>query len=250
MTNKVFHILNGDCLKEQYPVALKGTKIVARECLVDGPVDGETLDDFFEIRANFISENYAETSKKDYLKTTVLEFEKITTIPEDSEVNLWFEDDLFCQVNFWFVLNLLKEKNLQLFLVRPLEHSQYGFGKYNQEELIALFQKRKRIQPKSEIFKLWKYYTANNLQKLKEAASLLQKDFPFILTAVEAHIVRIPSNNSEGKPKTTLRTIMDELQTKDFGIVFNEFNKRESIYGFGDLQVKRLFDEVINENSL
>jgi hypothetical protein len=32
-----------------------------------------------------------------------------------------------------------------------------------------------------------------------------------------------------------------------FGTVFQEFCKRESIYGFGDLQVKRIFDEVVHE---
>jgi hypothetical protein len=37
---------------------------------------------------------------------------------------------------------------------------------------------------------------------------------------------------------------MDELETEDFGIVFKEFSQRENIYGFSDLQVKRLFDKI------
>ena len=49
-----------------------------------------------------------------------------------------------------------------------------------------------------------------------------------------------------GRPIQSLITIMKELDTEEFGPVFREFNKRESIYGFGDLQVKRLFDEIIN----
>ena len=32
----------------------------------------------------------------------------------------------------------------------------------------------------------------------------------------------------------------------DFGIIFKEFCKREPIYGFGDLQVKRLLSELEN----
>ncbi|MGA1465893.1 MAG: hypothetical protein ACO363_09195, partial [Balneolaceae bacterium] len=31
----------------------------------------------------------------------------------------------------------------------------------------------------------------------------------------------------------------------NFGAVFREFQRREAIYGFGDLQVKRLFDAVM-----
>lgn len=49
-----------------------------------------------------------------------------------------------------------------------------------------------------------------------------------------------------GRPIQSLITIMKELDTEEFGPVLREFNKRESIYGFGDLQVKRLFDEIIN----
>jgi len=41
---------------------------------------------------------------------------------------------------------------------------------------------------------------------------------------------------------------MKELETQDFGPVFREFTKRESIYGYGDLQVKRLFDELLQES--
>ena len=39
---------------------------------------------------------------------------------------------------------------------------------------------------------------------------------------------------------------MDELNTEQFGLIFKEFCNRESIYGFGDLQVKRLLDEIKN----
>jgi hypothetical protein len=41
---------------------------------------------------------------------------------------------------------------------------------------------------------------------------------------------------------------MDELGTTDFGLIFKEFNKREAIYGFGDLQVKRLLDGLLNKD--
>ena len=37
---------------------------------------------------------------------------------------------------------------------------------------------------------------------------------------------------------------MKELDTKDFGTIFKEFNRRESIYGFGDVQVRRLFNSI------
>jgi hypothetical protein len=42
-----YHILNGDALKGQFPSEIPGQLIVARECLVDGDVSGESLSEFF-----------------------------------------------------------------------------------------------------------------------------------------------------------------------------------------------------------
>ena len=68
-----------------------------------------------------------------------------------------------------------------------------------------------------------------------------------IYQAVKAHIDRIPKNGDLGRPTNTLLTIMNELNTKDFRKIFSEFNKKERIYGFGDSQVKRLYDKIINQ---
>ncbi|WP_211277476.1 hypothetical protein [Nonlabens spongiae] len=44
--NTHYHILNGDALKEQFPKTIPGKIIVGRECLVDGPVQGDSLSAF------------------------------------------------------------------------------------------------------------------------------------------------------------------------------------------------------------
>ena len=134
---KQYHILNGDSLKEQFPENIQGEILVARECLVDGYVNGNSLTDFFKVRAEFIRNNYDGYKEQDYFEKTVSEFNKIQNIPDNVDINLWFEDDLFCQVNFWFVINLLikSNQNNQLFLIRPKSHSQYGFGGLLKSEL-------------------------------------------------------------------------------------------------------------------
>ena len=43
---------------------------------------------------------------------------------------------------------------------------------------------------------------------------------------------------------------MKASQSTDFGTVFRIFNQQESIYGFGDLQVKRIFDTIIRNNKI
>lgn len=101
------HILNGDTLKEQFPTSISDDLIVMRECLVDGDISGNTLDELFKSRAIFISENVPNCSKQDYFDKTVSEISKLLAISPGTEINLWFEEDLFCQVNFWFSVHNL-----------------------------------------------------------------------------------------------------------------------------------------------
>jgi hypothetical protein len=240
-----YHILNGDSLKEQFPENIQGDIIVARECLVDGNVNGKDLDQLFASRARFISRNYGGT-EQDYYEKTVPEFQKIKRIDNDSDINLWFEDDLFCQVNFWFVVHLIANKihNNTIYLIRPKLHNQYGFGGLNHYDLTSLYENRFVLIELDKIASLWESYQNNDTEKLVSVARELEPTYPFILLAVEAHIERKSTHETMGRPSQSLITIMQELGTEEFGPVFKEFNKRESIYGFGDLQVKRLFDEI------
>jgi len=244
-----YHVLNGDSLKEQFPQEIEGEIIVARECFVDGDVSSASLDELFKVRAKFISEVYGGYSIEDYYADSVSEFEKLQNIPDGAEINLWFEDDLFCQVNFWFVINLLlnSAKDYKVFLIRPAVHTQYGFGGLNELELVNLYKQKTRIVALDRIASLWNSYQNNDLAELVTVARQLEVEYPFIYKAVQAHVDRIPSENSPGRPVQSLIEIMNDLQTDSFGTVFQEFNKRESIYGFGDLQVKRLFDDIKNK---
>ncbi|WP_346859443.1 DUF1835 domain-containing protein [uncultured Draconibacterium sp.] len=245
---KQYHILNGDSLKEQFPEIIQGEIIVARECLVDGNVNGNSLPDLFKVRAEFISNNYDGYKEQDYFEKTVPEFQKIQNIPDNVDINLWFEDDLFCQVNFWFVINLLikSNHNNQLFLIRPESHSQYGFGGLLKSELISIFESRLKLTELHDLSLLWVCYQTNDTEKLIETSKRLKNLYPFIDIAVEAHIERTPKNGNMGRPSQSLVKIIEELNTAEFGPIFKEFCKREQIYGFGDLQVKRLLDEINN----
>lgn len=245
---KQYHILNGDALKSKFPKNIKGEILVARECLVDGDVRGNNLVDLFNTRAQFLSNTYKGCTKEEYFKNTVTEFQKMKDIPDNININLWFEDDLFCQVNFWFIINLLHSSHSKsiFFLIRPTTHNQYGFGRLNASELTSIYENRCALTQIDVISKLWSSYQNNDTESLLVLAKQLKKDFPFVLTAVKAHIDRIPTKINLGRPILSLVQIMKDLNTEEFGIVFKEFNKRESIYGFGDLQVKRLYDQIIN----
>ncbi|TRX60615.1 DUF1835 domain-containing protein [Fulvivirga sp. M361] len=243
-----YHILNGDALKDQFPKAIQGEIIVTRECLVEGSVKGDNLNELYTTRAKFLNESYGECSEQDYHRKVVTEFQKVLNIPQGAEVNLWFEDDLFCQVNFWFMVHLIRlfEKHNSIFLVRPEKHGPYGFAGLTESMLISIYENRILLTELDQLADLWKFYQHNDTKKLLEIAEELESKYPFILAAVRAHMERIPTEGSLGRPGQSLIQIMKDLETEEFGPVFREFSKREAIYGFGDLQVKRLFDEVKN----
>ncbi len=250
--NKQYHILNGDALKEQFPKEIGGKKIITRECLVDGEVKSDNLEELFQVRARFITEFYGDYSVQEYYNNTASEFEKIKKIPKQSIINVWFEDDLFCQVNLWFVVNLLFNyvNDCKVFLIRPKVHTPYGFGGLNNAELRQAFKEKVLLKETVQIASLWEAYKENNLEELLRIAEKLKSPYPFILEAVEAHRARIPKENNLGRPKQTLLEIMQELGTDEFEQVFREFIKREYIYGFGDLQVKRLINEIRENDNI
>ena len=243
---KQYHILNGDSLKQQLPEYIQGDIIVCRECFIEGDVKAKDVDDLFAVRAEFLSQNYGG-SEQDYYTKAVPEFEKIMNLPRDADINLWFEDDLFCQVNFWFVAHLLTNtmRNSTVYLIRPESHNQFGFGGLNHSELISIHKNRMLLKELDKIASLWISYQNDDTGKLIQGAQELQSAYPFILPAAEAHIERKGTIANPGRPSQSLIAIMKEFETEDFDIIFREFNKREAIYGFGDLQVKRLLDQIL-----
>lgn len=156
---------------------------------------------------------------------------------------------MFCQVNFWFIVHLLNqsEKKKPTFLIRPKSRIQYGFGRLNKTELVSIYENRLLLTKLDKLTDLWELYKNNNLEQLLKTARELENIYPFILTAVKAHIERIPAEGKFGEPNRSLPQIMKELNTEEFGSVFKEFSKRDSIHGFGGLQVKRRFEEIKNK---
>lgn len=223
----VFHILNGDCLAEKFPKNLHGEIIIWREALIDGPVSD---DDFFENRKIFIVENY--DSERSYEDLVVKEFEKIQSLPENSVIYFWFEDDLFCQVNFWFLVSSLNLKNLKLFRVFPKD-SEKGFAESDEMEMLEIFNAAKEIkeEEKSLISNLWKGFQKNNLTL---ESSEIVRNLPELFVANE--------NRFNGNLENQIKKIQEN--TADFNEFFRIFQQKFSIYGFGDLQLKNLLKRV------
>lgn len=245
---KTYHILNGDCLADQ----LSQTKInqdfiVCRECLIDGHLYADNIADFWTVRAKFIAKSH-HVSTEEYFIKTVNEFEKLNNLPDNSEVCLWFENDLFCQTNMWFVISILANYTiLKIFRVFPKIENKAdtwkGFGIANAEKLEQAFDSKIRFMPKDiELGKnLWASYQIGDLTQLKELSKKQSDCFQYLEEVCQAHIDRFPLDKTLGRPDKVVKEIIATNST-EFQAVFSEFSDREGIYGFGDSQLKNIYD--------
>jgi hypothetical protein len=250
---ETIHILNGDCLLEQLQqTSLTGNFIVCREALVEGPVGANSLADFWKQRAAFIAQAYT-VSEDEYFSKTVSGLQQLTSLPENSNVYLWFEDDLFCQVNLWFMLSLLSvNKTIVVYRVFPVIKNEQdkwkGFGIASAQMLEDAFRSAVVLSDKDiHLGKdLWEAYSKRDRDELRKLATVNSPGFHDLGNVVAAHIERFPGDGSEGRPEKTVRKIIESGIT-DFPDLFAEFSKRDGIYGFSDLQVKRMWEKVTKE---
>ena len=243
---KTYHILNGSALEAQL-VGLKGEIIVFKECLIDGDIKGESFEELFSTRAQFFEMHYG-ISTEDYDRKSKAELSKISKIENKAQVNLWFESDLFCLMNFCCAVHFLFQanKDYQLFLVSPSNESWDGFGGMSVEELFLSLKHKKEINKtqQEQLSELWKAFQTSNWTKLRSLAHQLNSFIHKIEEVIEAHIARFPSSQKHGRPEQSILKIIEELEDPSFANVFKAFNKKEGIYGFGDIQVKRIMSTL------
>jgi hypothetical protein len=237
------HVLAGDSLLRAFKKTnIEGEIIVCRECFVDGDLKAENPEDFWNVRANFIKKTYGENTES-YRQNVYAEFEKLQKLPENSEVYLWFEYELFCQVNLWFCLWLLRDKNFEFYRVAPAVRNEReiwkGFGGLGANELKECFAQRIMLSQADVTLgkELWKVFCFGDTEGLKSLSENESESFPKLKEVCRAAI------EIKSRPKEKLQQILSLGET-DFKEIFKRFAETEGIYGFGDAQVKRIMQEI------
>ena len=244
------NLLNGDHLAQQ----LQGssyfhTHLVFREALIVGPVTGTSLDEFWKLRTEFIMTSYGVTAEE-YSQKTISEIERLHSIPEDTEICLWFEDDLFCQVNLWFILNLLSDSpKIKVFRVFPPEaipeNRWMGFGGASTAALAQAYESRVPFTSSDLALgkNLWEAYRLGDGAQLAELSKSVSSCFRHLEEVCQAQLDRFSADPRQRRPEKLILELLAKGIT-DFDTLFSQFSEREGIYGFGDLQVRELMDSV------
>lgn len=223
-------------------IGLEGDVAVFRECLVDGPVDSQDPETFFLKRSKFLT---SDEDQGFYESSVRPEIEKIIGCPEDGEIYLWFEHELFCQVNLWFLLSRLASRKRLFFVGPPAVPFEDRFGGWAPLSPAQLFERFELKIPIDEADRnlgaeLWAAFSRSEGERLLELGSRASDVFIFL-----EEVSRAAAGIGQ-RPESIVKELVAE-KTTNFGDVFRRFCEREPVYGFGDLQVKRIWDRVTAE---
>ncbi|MEZ5307481.1 MAG: DUF1835 domain-containing protein [Pyrinomonadaceae bacterium] len=242
MSNKL-HLLCGDALVPAFKeTGIDGQVRVFRECLSDGPVQADTLEEFWDLREGYLATTYPEATV-DYRNEVVEELVSVWGAADGRKVYLWFEREFFCQANLWFSLWLLRNTDSKLHIVYPsLKDSEsvwLQFAGLDKDGLQDSFDRAHQVTPE-EVFlakQLWEAYAAKDADALQALGAEQSHAFPTL------DLVCGFATIADGVAKQALREIIEDTDGT-FPAVFRSFCENFPVFGFGDSQVKKLYDEV------
>ncbi len=241
------HVLNGDATLEIFrKTAIQGDTLVWREVLVEGKVTeavGSAL--FWQERAAFF-EGMLETDKNVYQTLTIQEFERLKNFPDYKEVTLWFEYDLFCQINLmallsWFCKQKIRKTRISMVCAGDVAgySGWVALGTIKPEAYPILFGQRVALSGIDLQYAdlVWKVFCASNpVDLIPFATKNMHPKFPYLPAALKAHLKRFPSvrNGLNDIEKQMLTLVQDgKISEKE---VVRDMLKKQNFYGFGDLQ--------------
>ena len=241
------HIANGDHTAEIIKnTTLEGDVIVWRELLCEGPICNEVgSDDFWKKRYDYFEDEIG-ISRIDYFDKTIKEILKLTDVPKQTEIVLWFEFDLFCQVNLMALCSFIL-RNFKKEVTYSLVCTGYVKGKdrlqslsdFSSSEYIDLYKNRINLSKVNLEFadSCWKVYAENDVEKLKEF-NFKNRKFMYLPAAINQHLKRFPVENGLNEIQQKIIEIINSEALTENEIVRELliWQQAETVYGFGDLQ--------------
>lgn len=243
---KALHILNGDSLSEGLQLLnLEGDTFVWREMLCAGPVNAEVGGDrFFENRSSFLKQ-FFEVPENRYQDAFIRPLQNLAPLNTYTEINLWFEYDLFCHINLlgalaWISQHGFKGKIYHICSGRVKGMPKLmGLSELSEDQLRDHFQHKKLLNSEDlEIANdIWMCYTDNDprafLPKIARKSS-----FDYLSNCLKSHIERFPNietglNVLEAHVLKLIDTHTIKTEHQLCGYVLSQ----QGYYGYGDSQI-------------
>jgi hypothetical protein len=251
----VLHLANGSSVTSLIERAgIPGDLMLWCDVLHEGPVPGDILDsDLRKVRAAYLAGTSSGPGFDQLLAELTSRDDAVAHRASRDEVILWFEHDLFDQLNLIQLLHELSKPpkpSTPVSLVSvdrfPGRRTFKGLGELTPEELASLLGQR---QPVSELHmelgrQAWSAFRASNPQRIEV---FLQQDLsvlPFLGAALRRHLEEFPSV-SNGLSRTEQRLL--ELASGppiEIGDAFMRLHDSESCFYVGDTSFLRIVREL------
>jgi hypothetical protein len=244
----MLHIHNGDSTAGTAKhFGIPGKHFAFREALIDGPTpSGLYGHEWIRLRAEFLSNTY-EPNREQVRSDLVKQDTALREFSDHDEVILWFEHDLFCQVNLvylldWFSRQELGRTRLSLICIGefPGKPDFRGLGELSGDQLATLLGVRHEVTG-AELkvgSNAWQAYCAPDPLNI---AKLLEQDtspLPYLKNALLLHLMRFPSvRNGLGRVENSALELISS-GSSTFGSLFPRLVAKEPRFGFGDVQIQ------------
>jgi len=255
MGASILHITNGDSTTN-YLKKLKfsGEFITWREMLCEGKTTTDVGSElFWKNRYDFFKTSY-KVSKQKFIDYTLKEYRNLCNKKNQKEIVLWFEYDLFCQINMIAVISWLKRyrKGYHISLVCSGKvansKNMFAIPELSEKRIQNHFKNRVELTQDDIEYAdyIWQLYCSDSPLRLETIYKFNpMSPFQYLASAIQAHLKRFPSiENGLNAIENNILQIVEQEKIASKKHLVNRLLKDEHVYGFGDLQYENKINEI------
>lgn len=207
---------------------------------------------FWKTRFDFLHKNY-NVSKSWFVEKTLKEYRSLCNHKQEDEIILWFEYDLFCQINMLAVISWLKShrRHVQISLVCSGNEDNsdhlYALNELSDDHIKKLFKKRVELSQDDIEFAdyVWQLYCSDNPIRLEHLTDFDQYQFKYLGEALKTHLRRFPTiKNGLNEIENRVLHVAAEQKPKSRKQLLGTLLSDQGWYGFGDSQYERILKNL------
>lgn len=248
------HITNGDSFTQRLKkLKFKGEIITWREMLCEGKTETSVGSEaFWKTRFEFLHKNY-NISKSWFVEKTLKEYRSLCNHKQQDEIILWFEYDLFCQINMLAVISWLKthRRHVQISLVcsgyEDDSSRLYGLNELTDDQIQAHFKSRVALSQNDIEYAdyVWQLYCSDNPIRLENLSDFELYKFRYLEDALKAHLRRFPAiKNGLNEIENRVLQVAAEGKSSSKKTLMSNLLQDQGWYGFGDTQYQRILKNL------
>lgn len=247
--SSLLHITNGDVFTEKLKsLKLKGDIITWREMLCEGKtLTSVGSESFWKTRFEFLNKNY-KVSKSWFIEKTLKEYRSLCNHKQQDEIVLWFDYDLFCQINMIAVLSWLKthRRFAQISLVCSSDEEGADnlkeLSRLNNEQLLKQYENKIELTQDDVEYAdyVWQLYCSDNPIRLENLSDYSEFQFDYLSGAIKSHLHRFPTiKNGLNEMENAILALARDKKSVDRKTLLADILQNQASLGFGDTQYER-----------